>query len=455
MKKSILVSLLFLSHFVTNAQDDSITKKLDEYLLASNKVNKFNGNALIIQKEKILLQKSYGYKNFAAHVLNDSNTIFQIGSITKQFTAAVILKLQEEGKLSVHDKLSAYFPQFKYAGEITIENLLTHTSGIYNYTIDIDDQDSAIACNPINKQLLLDLMFKHRLDFKPGSQFRYDNSGYYLLGLIIEKVTGKSYEQNVRDIIFTPLQMNHSLFDFSHSSDTNIATGYQTLNDSIQKEASAWRWDSTVTYAAGAIWSTTGDMYKWAQAIADKKILSAGSWKAMLTPHLNKYGYGVYLDSSFGKQTISHGGGIPGFIAYLCYYPQEDVTIILLNNEGDFGEALNGMNADLSAIILHKPYELMSNHIDIKLPIDVLKKYVGQYDFDKKHHVYITLENGQLQMEAPQGGLPKSPLFAKDENNFYLKIINARIEFIKDDAGDITQLIAHYLGKADVCKKVK
>ena len=456
MKKLISFFLFFvISYFVTNAQDDSITQKLDEYLLAANKVNKFNGNALIAQNGRILLQKSYGYKNFAAHVLNDSNTIFQIGSVTKQFTATVILKLQEEGKLSVNDKLSAYFPQFKYANEITIENLLTHTSGIYNYTADIDEEDSAIVCNPVDKQLVLDIMFKHDLDFKPGSQFSYDNSGYYLLGLIIEKVTGKSYEQNVRDIIFTPLQMNHSLFDFKQSSDTNIATGYQTLNDSIQKEASAWRWDSTVTYAAGAIWSTTGDMYKWAQAIADRKILSADSWKAMLTPHLEHYGYGLFIDSLFGKQTISHGGGIPGFIAYLCYYPDENATIILLNNEGWFNEGLEDINANLSAIIFHKPYELMRNHVEIKLADSILKKYIGQYDFDKKHHAYVTLENNQLQLEAPQGGLPKSPLFAEDETNFYLKIINARIEFVKDTSGNITELIAHYNGKDEVCKKIK
>ena len=124
-------------------------QKLDEYLLAAHKENRFNGNALIAQRDKILLQKSYGYKNFATHVLNDANTIFQIGSITKQFTATVILKLQEEGMLSVNDRLDKYFPQFKYAGEITIENLLTHTSGIYNYTNDIDEGDSAIACNPV------------------------------------------------------------------------------------------------------------------------------------------------------------------------------------------------------------------------------------------------------------------------------------------------------------------
>ncbi len=456
IKRLIALVCCITSFLVVHAQqNDSITQKLDEYLLTANKINKFNGNALIAQHGKILLQKSYGYKNVDTHVLNDSNTIFQIGSVTKQFTATVILKLQEEGKLSVNDKLDKYFPQFKYANEITIENLLTHTSGIYNYTGDIDAEDSNIVCNPIAKQIVLDIIFKHALDFNPGTQFSYDNSGYYLLGLIIEKVSGKSYEQNVRDIIFTPLQMDHSLLDFKHSPDSNIATGYQTLNDSIQKEATAWRWDSTVTYAAGGIWSTTSDMYKWANAVANKEILSESSWKAAFTPHLEHYGYGWFIDSLYGKKNVAHGGGLPGFIAYLCYYPDDNATIILLNNEGWFNESLTPVNAGLSAIIFHKPYELMRNHVGVKLFDDVLKKYIGQYDFDKKHHAYITLENGQLQIEAPQGGLPKSPLFADDETNFYLKIINAKIEFTKDEHGNVTGLISHYQGKDEVCKKIK
>ena len=455
MRKIVALIPFIICCMISFAQDDSIAQKLDDYLAAAYKLNKFNGNALVAQNGTILLNKSYGYKNFPAKVLNDSNTIFQIGSVTKQFTATVILKLQEEGKLSVNDLLDKYFPQFKYANEISIENLLTHTSGIYNYTNDIDASDSSIVCNPVDSQLVFNIMFKHKLDFKPGSQFRYDNSGYYLLGLIIEKVTGRSYEQNVRDIIFTPLQMNHSFFDFKHSADTNIAIGYKPLDDTIQKEASAWRWDSTVTYAAGGIWSTTSDVYRWAQAIAGKKILAPESWKAMMTPHLEHYGYGLYIDSLLGTIEVYHGGGIPGFTANFCYYPAKDVTIILLTNQGWFDISLNPINADLSAVIFHKPYELLRNHADIKLPAEVLKKYTGKYDFDNKHHVYITLEDDHLQMEAPQGGLPKSTLFAQDENNFYLKIINARIEFLKDDSGNVTQLISHYLGKDDVCKKVK
>ncbi len=455
MKKYTVFTILFFINilFVNAQQDDSVAYKLDEYLTATNKFYKFNGSVLVAQKDKILLHKSYGYKNFATRTLNDTNTIFQIGSITKQFTATVILKLQEEGKLSINDKLSKYFPEFKYADKITLENLLTHTSGIYNYTNDIDDNDSAIVCNPVNKQLALDIMFNHSLDFKPGTKFSYSNSGYYLLGLIIEKVTGKPYEEEVRNMIFDPLQMKHSLFDFRNVKDTNLAIGYRKLNDS--EHIIAQRWDSTVTYAAGGIFSTTGDMYKWAKAVANKQILLPDSWEAAFTPYLEHYGYGWYIDSFYGKKFVMHSGGLPGFIAYLCYYPDEDVTIILLNNEGYFGEGLTDMNASLSSIVFHKPYEIMHVRPEIKLDDSVLEKYTGEYEFDKKHHAFITLENGNLQMEAPAGGLPKSPLFATDEKNFYLKIIDARIEFLKDENGKITGLISHYNGKNEVCKKVK
>jgi hypothetical protein len=299
----------------------------------------------------------------------------------------------------------------------------------------------------------LDLIFKHQLDFKPGTKFSYDNSGYYLLGLIIEKVTGKSYEQNIRDIIFTPLQMTHSLFDFRDSKDSNIAIGYKKLND--KEQIITQRWDSTVTYAAGGIFSTTGDMYKWAKAVANKEIISADSWKKALTPNLAHYGYGWFIDSMYGNKFIAHGGGLPGFMADFTYYPGEDITIILLNNEGWYDEGLTNINAALSAILFHKPYELMHMHQEIKFPDSVLKKYIGKYEFDKKHHAFITLENGRLQMEAPEGGLPKSPLFAEDKINFYLRIIDARIEFLNDTNGNITGFISHYNGKDEKCKKVK
>lgn len=451
----VFILIFITGFFISKAQqlNDSLAQEMDEYLVSANEFYRFNGSVLIAEKGKILLQKSYGFKNFATHVPNNADCIFQIGSVTKQFTSTVILKLQEEGKLSVNDKLSKYFPEFKYADKITLNNLLTHTSGIYNYTNDIDEGDSAIVCNPVNKQMVPDLIFKKGLDFTPGTQFSYDNSGYYLLGLIIEKVTGKSYEEEVRNIIFTPLWMTHSFFDFRDSKDTNRATGYKKLN--LHEQVVAQRWDSTVTYAAGGIFSTTGDMYQWAKAVANKEILSAASWEAAFTPYLEHYGYGWFIDTLYGERSVSHGGGLQGYMADFTYYPGQDVTIILLNNEGYFGEGLTDINATLSAILFHKPYELMHVRPVIKLADSILKKYVGEYAFDKKHHAFIMLENGTLQMEAPAGNLPKSPLFPQDETNMYLKIIDARIEFIKDTNGNITGFISHYNGKDEVCKKVK
>ncbi len=449
------VGICFLNSFMLRAQqsDDSLLPKIDAYLTSANQFYKFNGSALVAHHGNIILQKGYGYKNIDSYILNDANGIFQIASVSKSFMATVILKLQEEGKLSLNDELSKYFPEYKYADKITIENLLTHTSGIYNYTNDIDENDSAIVCNPVNKQLVLDIIFKKPLDFTPGTQFRYDNSGYFLLGLISEKVTGESYESLVKKIIFTPLGMLHSGFDFRHLTDTNKTIGYQVLTANEHKTAQLW--DSTVTFGAGSIYSTTNDLYKLACAIANKQILSSASWRQAFTPHLEHYGYGFFIDSVFGKKYIMHSGGMPGFMSWFMYYPSEDITIILLNNEGYYGEGLTSIGTAISAILLNKPYQLMTAHTEINIPPDSLKKYTGVYAFDKKHKAIITLENDHLQIEAPSGGLPKSPLFAESQTLFYLKLIDAEIEFVEDAAGNITQLISHANGKDEVCKKVK
>ncbi len=454
--KLLLLLVTFISGTrMLHAQsaDDSLYFKMDEYLNAANSVYKFNGSALVAQHGKIILEKGYGYKDADTKVLNDSNGIFQIGSITKQFTATVILKLQEEGKLSINDKLDKYFPQFIYGNDITIEHLLTHTSGIYNYTNDIDENDSAIVSNPVSKYVVLDIIFNKPLDFPPGTQFRYSNSGYYLLGLIIEKVTGQPYETVVRKMIFDPLQMQHSGFDFIHLTDSNKTVGYRALN--ANEHIVAQRWDSTVTYSAGAIYSTCSDLYKWANTIAKRQILSLTSWQQAFTPHLQHYGYGLFIDSSFGKQSIRHSGGLPGFVSYFTYYPSEDLTIILLNNKGYYGEGLAGISTGLAAIMFHQPYQLLTAHKEVTISRSSLKKYTGVYAFDRTHKAFVTLEDNRLQIAAPAGGLPKSPLYAESDTFFYLKIIDGIIEFVKDDNGNVTQLISHVNGKDEVCKKIK
>src|SRR6187455_1847958 len=226
MKKIfLLLSLLWIGYF-SFAQGD----KLDTLMSAYAKLHKFNGAALVAKNGIILLNKGFGYRNATEKVTNNEQTIFQLGSVTKQFTSAVILKLQEEKKLSVSDKLSKYFPGYPKGDSITIEQLLTHTSGIFNYTNNGTFMENEVTKSASREKIMA--LFKDKpLDFSPGTGWNYSNSAYSLLGYIIEDVTKMPYEQVVRKYIFTPLQMTHSGFDFTHLKINEKATGYFKLDD--------------------------------------------------------------------------------------------------------------------------------------------------------------------------------------------------------------------------------
>ncbi len=456
MKTSQLTAFILLFIFLSSrlsaqqkSSNDSLTAKLDDYLTSAVQAGQFNGTALVAEKGKIILQKGYGWKNFSAHTLNDNNTLYQIGSLTKPFTAIIILKLQEEGKLSVNDLLSKYFPDQKGADQITIQNLLDHTSGIYNYTDDIGPEDSAIVSHPIDRQLALDVFINKDLLFKPGTKFSYSNSGYFLLGMIIEKITGKPYQQVLRQFIFTPLEMHHTGFDYINLKDAAKATGYDVFDST--RHSIAVKWDSTVTYSAGSIYSTAGDLYKWSKAIAKGEILSAASWKQAFTPNLGNYGDGWWIDTLYGNKYVTHSGGMPGFMANFVYYPDKDITIILLNNFGNFGQSLLSVNMGLSAIMFNKPYLNYTANKEVATDKNTLQAYTGTYVYNDQHKLIITLENNTLFVEDtnPQDKLPKVQLHYGDGDMFYITEANLKFQFIKDSTNRYYKLITYNSGGKD------
>src|SRR5687767_12607240 len=264
-------------------------EKLDDYLVSAKNAYKLNGCVLVAQG-KITLQYANGWKNARTGERLQLDTRFPILSITKTMTATVVLKLQEAGKLSVRDKLSKYFPDFPNGNKITIHHLLTHTSGIHNYSDNIGTEDSLITNYPVAKDRIVDQIKSQPPDFAPGKRYSYNNSGYFLLGLIIEKVTGKPYETVVRELIFGPLGMTNSGFDFLNLADSLKAKGYEFLDS--ERTIPYKHYDSTFGYSAGSIYSTVVDMYKWAKAISSKQILTADSWKIAFTPKVRTYGYG-------------------------------------------------------------------------------------------------------------------------------------------------------------------
>src|SRR6186713_2300167 len=443
MKKIfLLLSLLWIGYF-SFAQGD----KLDTLMSAYAKLHKFNGAALVAKNGVILLNKGYGYRNAENKVANNEQTIFQLGSVTKQFTSAVILKLQEEKKLSVSDKLSKYFPDYPKGDSVTIEQLLTHTSGIYNYTNDEKFMVNEVT-KPANRDMMMALFRDKPLDFSPGSSWSYSNSGYSLLGYIIEAVTKKPYEQAVRKYIFTPLKMTHSGFDFTHLQSKEKAIGYFKLDD--KETVAAPIVDSTVSYSAGAIYSTTGDLYLWHKALEKNNILSKAQQEKAYTPIKNKYGYGWGIDTIEGKRSVSHGGGIHGFITEISRVPEDDVCVILLSNASD---PLGDISKNIFAILYGKEYVLPKERIVMKLPEEKLKQYEGEYELNKNLHVIINLKDGEL-IAIPTGQRTEI-LYAEKDDFFFLQSQDIQLEFTRNEKKEVDGFILHQGGQKIPCKKIK
>jgi CubicO group peptidase (beta-lactamase class C family) len=336
---SFIYIFLIASPPTISAQTDTtgqIFEREDAYIARSVGVQSFRGAVLVGVDGKIAFEKAYGIANEEWNAPNTINTRFRIASLTKQFTAACILLLQERGRLSIQDPISRYLSGLPAAWQgITIHQLLTHTSGIPNYT-------NSLLIAKLNRtgatpQELIAQVTDKPLDFKPGTQWSYSNTGYVLLGMIIEKASGQTYADFLKSNIFDPLGMANSGYDSATPVIKERASGYQIKDGRI---ANAGYIDMTIPYAAGGIYSTVKDMFRWSEALAlNGKLLSAESLKEMFTEYpeaVNQgqhYGYGVVISrQKFGKLLYYHGGGVEGFSSSIQRYPAERVCIIILSN---------------------------------------------------------------------------------------------------------------------------
>jgi CubicO group peptidase (beta-lactamase class C family) len=429
MRQFLLFSFLIIGFLETKGQkSDDIITKLDDYLKSANNAFRFNGVALILHNNEILLNKGYGFSDMNSKTLNTPETRFPILSITKTFTSTLILKLQDEGKLSVKDKLTKYFPDYPNGSKISIHHLLTHSSGIYNYTGDIGIEDSAIVNRPISKEKVLNYFKDKPLDFSPEKYYSYNNSAFFLLGLIIEKVTGKAYETVVREDIFNPLGMNQSGFDFINLPKSVRAQGYEIWN---QDTVTPYKhYDSTFAYSAGSIYSTTTDMAKWAQAVSTGQILKPKTWELAFKPKVSNYGYGWMSGQFFGKKYVKHSGGYPGYMSEFIYYPNEGFVIVLLNNFGTYDNNVWSVGMGISCIVHKLPYDNWQLRAKITVDNSVLEKYVGYYKGAGKEELVIKLKENSLYCEME--GLPDMLLHAENEEVFFLENFNDVLTFSND-----------------------
>lgn len=445
MKLKYLLLFLFCS---VGAYARQVQEKMDKVMAHYADNGAFNGTVLVAQHGAVIYKKAYGFRNAEKKVPHEADDIYQIGSITKSMTAAVIMQLEEEKKLSVHDKLDKYFPTIANAQKITIEHLLTHTSGLYNFTNDTAVMGRDVTRHYSAKEMLA-LFAGYTPDFEPGARWNYSNTAYSLLGYIIEKVEKKPYEQVVRERIFKPLRMTDSGFDFAGLKSERKSKGYFALSKGNGLPAPIV--DSTIGYAAGAVYATAEDLLKWERGIAAGKLLKPASWKKVFTPKQKNYGYGWAIDSLFGREFHAHSGGIHGFASYLIRFPQDGLAVILLDNASS--TKLAAIANTLAAITLEQPYELPGVKKEITLDTAVLKQYVGEYQLAPNFIITVSLHGTQLKAQAT--GQPQFELFAETTNKFFLKVVEASVEFVKDASGAVTEMILYQNGASPRGKKIK
>ncbi|HZO57051.1 MAG TPA: serine hydrolase domain-containing protein, partial [Bryobacteraceae bacterium] len=304
---------VWLSAALVLAQD--YAAKAEAYVASWVRDGKFQGTVLVMKDGEPLLRKGYGQANREWGIPNSPDTKFRLGSITKQFTAASILQLSERGKLALDDPIAKHYPEAPAAWEkITIHQLLNHTSGIPSYTglPEFFRKQSMIARNPVE---IVKLTQEMPLEFDPGAKFKYNNTGYVLLGHVIEKISGGSYDEYVRKNLLEPLGLKDTGYDWNTTVIARRASGYNPDGKL------APYLDMSLPHAAGSLYSTVDDLAKWSEGLESGKVVSKANYAKMTTPYLSEYGYGLVMQKFEGHDVVGHGGGINGFNTLLLRAP--------------------------------------------------------------------------------------------------------------------------------------
>jgi len=392
----ILCMVLFLHPDFQHPQEVDKVNEIDELISIYHDYGLFNGTVLVVENGEVIYKKGFGWANMEWSIPNKPDTKFRIGSITKQFTSMLILQLMEEEKIDLQGKLSDYLPYYREdtGSKVTIHHLLTHTSGIPSYT-SLSNFFEKVSRDPFPVNEFVEKYCSGDLEFEPGSKFVYNNSGYFLLGAVIEEITGRKYADILRDKIFDPLKMKSTGYDHFEIIIPNRATGYQKTFDGYEN---APYLDMSLPYAAGSLYSTVEDLYLWDQSLYSEKLLSKEKKGLLFKPHVKamggSYGYGWTIRqrnhpvAEKKLMSISHGGGINGFNTLIERLVDDRHLIVLFNNTP--GVSLGAISSEIINILYGKPYTAPKKSIAealYKTMIDKdVKAAIKQYHDLKKGH---------------------------------------------------------------------
>lgn len=534
-----IITFLVIFTFFFSAKAQNIEKEIDE-IISSVYTKDEPGIAILVAKNgKAIYRKAFGKASLELDVPMKPENVFELASITKQFTAVSILMLEEQDKLKLDDEITKYIPDYPTKGKtITIHHLLNHTSGIKSYT---SMRLDSLARNDKSPTELIDYFKNEPMDFDPGEKFLYNNSGYILLGHIIEVITKDTYENFIENMIFKKLEMTNSRYGKMKELIKNRAIGYQPDENGFRN---ADYLSLTLPYAAGSLMSTVDDMLKWQNALRTNKLIKKESLaKAINGSTLNNgekidYGYGLRKGELQGAKGYQHSGGIFGYSTNGVYLINEDIYVIGLTNCSC--KDVGGLTKKIAALVIGKPFpdkkdaitlskeklnkwvgayefdggavryimmkdaklvsqrgsnrqfniypmsdthfifeegtisyyfsvddtgkkqvkmvnsgnEDMGKETDKDPPVekkeiavteDILKLYIGSYELQPGFDLVMTVDNGKLYAQAT--GQPKNQLFAKSETRFFLKVVSAEVEFIKDESGKYSSCVLYQGGQ--------
>jgi CubicO group peptidase (beta-lactamase class C family) len=415
------------------------TAAIDTLLKASFPSDRPGAAVIVVKDGRTLFRKAYGMADLELGVPLQPDMVFRLGSITKQFTAAAILMLAEEGKLSLQDPIEKHLVGYPTQGHvITVEHLLTHTSGIQSYT-DMPGWMTSRIQGPMTVTELVDGFKKEPMQFAPGERWAYNNSGYVLLGAIVEKASGKTYEAFVRERIFQPLGMTASYYDRTEPIIPKRAPGYTREGD---QPRNARYLSTTQPYAAGSLASTVDDLARWDGSLYAEKLLKRASLERAWTPYVLKggkatgYGYGWGVSKLRGRRAIEHGGGIFGFSTYAVRLPDERVYVAVLCNSDSPSADPGYLAKKIAALAVGDPFP---EPAAITLETKILERYAGVYRIDETSTRTVTVENGRLFTQRSGG--ERLEVRPGSETEFFYDKSLTRLRFVLDGGGRATEML--------------
>ncbi|MDQ2772917.1 MAG: serine hydrolase [Bacteroidota bacterium] len=466
MKNAFFCTLLTVAAqlpLTQSATAQPTPKQLETVAAAYAKAGQLNGTVLVADHGKIIFSKGYGLANREWNQPNAPDTKFRLGSLTKQFTAMLVMQLVEQGKLRLDAHISDYLPDYPKAtgDKITLHQLLTHTAGIPSYTSQPSYASASLL--PTTPAAFVATFSGMPLDFEPGTSWKYSNSGYFLLGVIIEKVAGKPYEQVLSEQILKPLHMQDSGFDLAENILPHRAAGYDRTPEGLYNTTYV---DMSVPYAAGALYATVGDLYKWDQALYSAQLLSEAGKARMFRADRQHYAYGwLNMKMAVGADSVgvlAHSGHVNGFGTYLLRVPQDHQLVVVLDNEG--GQHVQELSLDLLRVLHQQPTKgpqaapkpttapaLPTTPVAVDAA--TLAGYVGKYALNPTFAIAITADKGRLYAQAT--GQQRFDLVATAANRFALQGVPAELEFVKNAAGATEKLILHQGGMDQTGRKVE